>query len=197
MMQRVKEHSLVIRKLTAAALCTTAGLFLPFLSGQIPQIGEMMLPMHLPVFLCGLICGWRWGLGVGFLLPLLRSLLFTMPPLYPMAAAMAFELATYGSVAGALYARSKWQCIRALYGCLIPAMIAGRIVWGAAMAVMLGGSPGGFTWQTFLTGGFLTAIPGIILQLVLIPAVMAALNKTGIVRYKRTAKPARHGMAEA
>lgn len=91
----------------------------------------MLLPMHIPVLLCGLICGWQWGLGVGFVLPLLRSVLFNFPVMYPNAIGMAFELAVYGLVIGYLYAHSKYQCVKALYKCLIPAMIAGRLVWGA------------------------------------------------------------------
>ena len=119
-----------IKNLTLAALFLALGLVLPFFTGQIPQIGSMLLPMHLPVFLCGLICGWQYGAAVGFVVPLLRSVLFGMPPLFPTATSMAFELLTYGLVVGLLYSRSRWQCIRALYRCLIAAMLAGRAVWG-------------------------------------------------------------------
>ena len=87
------------------------GLLLPFLTGQIQQIGNMLLPMHLPVFLCALICGWQYGVAVGFVLPLLRYLLFGMPPIFPVGVAMAFELATYALVAGLVYSRSKWKCV--------------------------------------------------------------------------------------
>ena len=170
-----------------AAMMLAIGLFLPFLTGQIQQIGNMLLPMHLPVFLCGLICGWKWGLGVGCILPLLRFALFGMPPIYPMGIAMAFELATYGAVAGALYAHSKWQCVRALYRCLIIAMISGRIVWGISEVILLGVGENGFTWQMFIAGAFLNCIPGIILQLIAVPAIMAALNRTGLVRYRHQA----------
>jgi len=67
------------------------GLVLPFFTGQIPQIGRMLLPMHIPVFLCGLICGWKYGLMVGFILPLLRYAVFGMPVIFPNGIAMAFE----------------------------------------------------------------------------------------------------------
>lgn len=176
-----------IRKLVTTGLLLAVGLFLPFLTGQIPQIGNMLLPMHLPVFLCGFICGWKYGLGLGLLLPILRFALFGMPVLYPVGIAMACELATYGGVAGALYAHSRWQCIRALYRCLIAAMLAGRIVWGITEAVLLGVGPEGFTWQMFISGAFLTCIPGVILQLIVVPAIMAALNRTGLVRYHQAA----------
>ena len=150
-----------LKNMALAALFLAIGLVLPFFTGQIPAVGKMLLPMHIPVLLCGLICGWQWGLGVGFVLPVLRSVLFSMPVMYPTATAMAFELAAYGAVIGYLYARSKWRCVKALYKCLIPAMIAGRIVWGAVMVVLMGLGGSAFTWELFLGGALLNALPGI------------------------------------
>lgn len=100
-----------VKNLTLSAMFMAIGVVLPILTGQIQQIGNMLLPMHLPVFLCGLICGWQYGAAVGFVLPLFRSVTFGMPPLFPTATATAFELATYGLVAGLLYGRSRWQCV--------------------------------------------------------------------------------------
>lgn len=171
------------KKLTLSAMFVALGMVLPFLTGQIQQIGSMLLPMHLPVLLCGLICGWEYGLVVGFLLPLLRSVTFGMPVLYPMALAMAFELATYGLVVGWLYGHSRWKCIRALYRSLVIAMIAGRIVWGIAEVILLGIAGNAFTLQMFLSGALLNSIPGIVIQLTLIPTVMLVLNKTGLVPF--------------
>ena len=168
-----------------AAMFMALGLVLPFLTGQIQQIGNMLLPMHLPVLVCGLICGWQYGAVVGFVLPLLRFVLFGMPPIYPMGISMAFELAAYGFLAGWLYSHSRWQCIISLYRCLIAAMVGGRLVWGA-MRVLLSGVAGqAFTWEMFLSGALLTAVPGIILQLTLIPALMLALDRTGLVKFRR------------
>lgn len=173
------------KNLTLSAMFVAIGLVLPMITGNIPQVGNMLLPMHIPVFLCGLICGWQYGLAVGAILPLMRSFLFGMPPLFPVAIAMTFELATYSFVAGFLYNRSKWQCVVALYRSIIIAMLAGRIVWGAAEVVLLGVSGNSFTWQAFMSGAVLNAIPGIVIQLTLIPALMVALNKTGLVKFKR------------
>ena len=145
----------------------------------------MLLPMHIPVFLCGLICGWQYGGAVGFVLPLLRAALFGAPVFFPTATAMACELMTYGLVAGLLYSRSRWQCIIALYRSLLIAMVGGRVVWGVVRVLMTGVAGEPFTWQLFLSGALLTAIPGIVLQLVLIPAVMVALDRTGLVRFSR------------
>lgn len=157
------------------------GLVLPFLTGQIPQIGSMLLPMHIPVFLCGLICGWKYGLFAGVAVPIVRSLLFGMPPMYPTALAMAFELAAYGAIAGAIYHYEGYFCLKSLYRSMIIAMVSGRIVWGFAMIALMGLKDGIFTWAAFVSGALLNAVPGIVLQLVLIPAVMLALHKTGLL----------------
>lgn len=135
-----------VLNLTLAAMFLAVGLLLPFLTGQIQHIGNMLLPMHIPVIMCGLICGWKYGLAVGAVMPILRSLIFTMPPMYPQAIAMAFELAAYGFVVGLLYERSRWKCIISLYRSMLIAMIAGRIVWGIAEIFLLGLGENGFTW---------------------------------------------------
>ena len=119
-------------------------------------------------------------------LPLFRYALFGAPPM-PVGAAMAFELAVYGAVVGFLYARSRWQCVISLYRCLVIAMVAGRIVWAAARMVMVGAASVPFTWEIFLSGAVITAIPGIILQLIAIPAIMVALNRTGLVPFRKAA----------
>ena len=179
-----------IYDLILAARCMALGIGLPFFTGQIPQIGGMLLPMHLPVLLCGLLCGWQYGGLVGFVLPLLRYAMFGMPPIFPTGIAMAFELAAYGIIAGYLYNHSRWQCVISLYRSLIAAMIGGRIVWGVVRVLLTGVSGEPFTWQLFLSGAFLTAIPGIILQLVFIPVLMVALDRTGMVRFRREDKTA-------
>lgn len=182
---RSKMNHEQLKNLTLAAMFMALGLVLPIVTGQIPQIGNMLLPMHIPVLLCGLICGWQYGLAVGFITPLLRGAIFGMPLLYPTGIAMAFELATYGLAVGWLYSHARWQCVISLYRCMIAAMLAGRVVWGAARVIMLGVSGEEFTWRMFMAGAFLNAVPGIILQLVLIPAVMIALNRTGLVPFKK------------
>ncbi|MFQ6976237.1 MAG: ECF transporter S component [Oscillibacter sp.] len=70
-----------VRKLTYSALFLALAMVLPFLTGQIPEIGSMLCPMHLPALLCGFMCGWPWGLAVGFISPLLRSM-SGMPPIW-------------------------------------------------------------------------------------------------------------------
>jgi len=173
----MKKH---LRKLVYAALCLALCMVLPLLTGQIPQIGKALSPMHIPVLLCGFLCGWPWGLAVGAIAPVLRSFLFGMPALYPDAACMAFELATYGAVSGILYRalpRKPWS----VYVTLLAAMIAGRIVWGIAKWALLGLAGTAFTMEMFLAGALLNAIPGIILHIVLIPIIVLALEKAGLI----------------
>ncbi len=172
-----------VQKLTLSAMFLALGMILPFMTGQIREIGNMLLPMHIPVLLCGLICGWQYGLAVGLVLPILRSMAFGMPPMYPIAIGMAFELATYGFVIGFLYGKSRWKCIIALYKSMITAMIAGRCVWGLASMILLGVKGQAFTMQAFLAGAFFNAIPGILLQLILIPVIMVALGRAKLVPF--------------
>ncbi len=169
--------------LALSAMFIAIGMVLPFFTGQIQQIGNMLLPMHLPVFLCALICGWQYGGAVGFILPLLRSVSFGMPVIFPNAVGMAVELCVYGLVSGFIYNRLKRQSILGVYVAMVPAMILGRIVWGGAQVLLLGISNTSFTWQMFMAGALLNAIPGIILQLILVPAVMAVLHYTDAVRF--------------
>lgn len=176
-------------KLTLSAVFMALGMVLPFLTGQVPQIGSMLLPMHLPVFLCGLICGWKYGAVVGLVLPMLRAAVFGMPPMYPTAIAMALELLTYGLVSGLVYSRGDQHVLK-VYGALIAAMVSGRVVWGISQMVLLGIRGNAFTLQAFLSGALLSAIPGIVLQLILIPVIMVALDKSGIIRFRKTVKAA-------
>ncbi len=173
-------NSTRLRKLTYSALYMAIALILPFVTGQIPEIGAMLCPMHIPALLCGFMCGWPWGVAVGFISPLLRSVMFGMPAMFPSAIAMAFELAVYGGMAGLLYSRlprKKWM----IYAALLISMIAGRVVWGAVQALLAGLSGNSFTWTLFLTGAVINAIPGIIMQLALIPVLVVTMDKAGLM----------------
>ncbi len=165
-----------LQKLLYAAACLALCLLLPFLTGQLQSIGNAFCPMHLPVLLAGFICGPLWAAAVGLMAPLLRFVLFGMPPIYPIGAAMAAELLTYGLVCGLLYAQLP-KTTRNLYVSLLGAMLAGRIVWGATRALMAGVSEAAFSWAAFWAGAFAEAVPGIVLQIVVIPPLVPALKK--------------------
>lgn len=169
-----------IKNLILSALCLAIAMSLPFLTGQIQTIGNMLCPMHIPVFLCAYICGWKWAAAVGLVSPLLRYAAFGMPPIMPIGLGMAFEMMTYGIVAGLLYKILPKKMVN-IYVSLIISMIAGRIVWGIARLVIAGVAAGEFTWQMFISGALLTAVPGIILHIILIPIIVIALRKAKLI----------------
>ena len=88
------------KRTVLSAMFLALGMILPLLTMQIKEIGDTLLPMHIPVMLCGLICGYNYGFVVGLILPFLRSVIWGMPPIYPNAVWMALELCTYGFVIG-------------------------------------------------------------------------------------------------
>ena len=163
-------------KITFSAIFLALAFVLPFLTGQIPEIGSMLCPMHIPVILCGFICGWKYGLIVGVVAPLLRSLTLGMPPLFPTAVCMSFELATYGVVSGLLFVILPKNKIY-IYVSLIISMLVGRIVWGIAMISCMGFDINKFGLLSFWTGGFVNAFPGIIVQIILIPIIIMGYQK--------------------
>lgn len=170
-------------KMVLSAFFLALAYVMPFLTGQIPEIGSMLCPMHIPVLLCGFLCGWQWGMTIGFTAPLFRSLTLGMPPLFPVAICMAFELAAYGLVSGLMhkYLPKKKPFI---YLSLLIAMIAGRLVWGAAMFTVLSIDGGAFTLSAFFAGAITNAVPGIIVQLVIIPVAVMILDNPKILKLR-------------
>lgn len=165
-----------IRKITYSAFFICLGLVLPLLTGQIKEFGMMLTPMHFPVLICGIVCGEMAGLMVGIVTPLLRSVLFQMPILFPSAFAMAFELGAYGWLFAYLYKKLKRYPF-ALYISLISAMLGGRILWGLIMALIMNIQGNAYTVSMFLNGAILNSLPGILLQLLLIPMIVKSLRK--------------------
>ena len=178
----MKAHDKTL-KMILAALFLALAYVMPFLTGQIPEVGSMLCPMHIPVLLCGFICGPVWGLVVGLIAPVFRSLTLGMPPLFPTALCMAFELATYGAISGLMHKllpRKK----PFVYCSLVIAMLAGRIVWGAAMFICLGINGGSFTFAAFIAGAITNAIPGIIVQIILVPILVMLLDDPKILKLR-------------
>ena len=161
-------------KIVLSALFLAIGIVLPFFTGQIPMIGNMLLPMHIPVLLCGFACGFKYGLVVGIILPVLRSFLFGMPVLFPNAIGMAVELAVYGAVTG-VFGRRFDRSLKRIYLTLIDAMVLGRVAWGMTSIVLFRLAGSNFTWKIFFIQAFINAVPGIVIQLVLIPAIVKRL----------------------
>ena len=174
------KHTSPARSIVLAALFLALAFVLPMVTGHVPQVGNMLCPMHFPILLCGFVLGGPWGLAVGFAAPLLRSVLFGMPPMFPIAIAMAFELAAYGLVSGVLWHKVK-HTVPMMYASLVTAMVAGRLVWGAVRFVLAGLTGSSFPFSAFLSGALLTAVPGIVAQLVLIPLILVALQKAKVM----------------
>ena len=184
-----KLHKHLLR-LTFSALFLALAYVLPIITGYIPEIGQALSPMHIPVLLCGFVCGPVWGLAVGAIAPLTRSLMFGMPHMYPTALCMAFELAAYGAMTGILYrvfSRKKSDGTKthvnviSIYASLILSMIVGRIVWGTARFICAGLDPSKFGLAAFWAGAVTNAIPGIIVHIILVPAIMIVLERMRIV----------------
>lgn len=169
-----------IRNLVLAGLFVALGLVLPSLTGRIPALGQRILPMHIPVLIAGFVCGWPYGLVVGFITPLLASIINGMPPMFPVALSMAFELGTYGLLTGLFYKLLPKKPLYT-YLALILAMLGGRVVLGLANVVLLGMNGKPYTFEMFMAGAFINAIFGIIIQIIIIPILINSLQKARLI----------------
>ncbi len=176
--------NLDIKRMVLAALFIAIGMILPFVTAQVPSIGRMLLPMHIPVLLSGFVVGWPYGLAIGLILPLFRSFLLGMPPLFPTALAMTFELGAYGFLTGFLYEFLPKKSVY-IYTNLIVSMLGGRLVWGIVSLFLYGLNNQTFSWQLFMGGAFLNAVPGIILQILVVPVIVIALERGGYLKSQR------------
>ena len=168
------------KTLVLSAFFLALGVVLPSLTGSIKEIGDSLLPMHLVIMLCGVICGWKYAPIVGICMPFLRSMIFGMPPLYPNAVWMALELAAYGFATGMLYKFLPKKNVM-IYVNLVLSMLIGRVVWGLVRFAIAGLGGSEFSIALFVAGAFTQAIPGIILHIVLIPILVMALKKGKIL----------------
>ncbi|MFA5542347.1 MAG: ECF transporter S component [Bacilli bacterium] len=159
-----------IDKIVMGGLFIAIGAILPQLF-HIAQLGTVVSPMHFPVILGGLILGLKYGFAVGVLTPLVTALIFGKPPLFPAGFAMALELGVYGFIAGLINTNFKFSknIYINLYAILISAMLLGRIVAILTNSVfyLVGSSDDNF--MEFLATLFVTGLPGIVLQVLMIP----------------------------
>ena len=173
-----------VKKLVFTAACIALCLVLPMAFHSIPNAGSIFLPMHIPVLLCGLICGWPFGLVTGLIGPFLSSILTGMPPA-AMLPSMMVECGAYGAVAGLMmqFVRTKNATVD-LYVSMVIAMAAGRILSGLAKAWIFTPGVAPFAW---VTTSLVTGIPGIVVQLLVLPAVVFALTRAKLipVRYPK------------
>jgi len=174
-----------VKRMTLTAVCIAMCVVLPIAFHSIPNAGSVFLPMHIPVLICGMICSWPYGLLCGLMGPLLSSVLTGMPPA-AMLPAMMVECGTYGMVSGlvlkAVHTKSTYMD---LYIALVVAMLAGRVVSGIAKALIF--SPG-MAMSAWITASFVTALPGIAIQLVFLPSVVQVLMKAKVIPQRYLAK---------
>lgn len=171
-----------VRDIVLTALFVAIGVLLPIAFHTGNLLAKAFLPMHIPVILCGLICGPFLGGVAAVATTLLSSAITGMPPIYPVAVAMVFELMTYAVVAGVMLRfLKKMNLIFSLYISLICAMLLGRAVLGAVSFLLYGVLGNGYTFSAFIASAFVTALPGIIVQLVLIPWLYFFLKKLKLI----------------
>ena len=162
------------KKLVSCALCIALGVLLPMAFHMIPNAGSVFL--HIPVLICGLFCGTPYGLACGIITPFLSSMTTGMPPAMILPQ-MVIELGVYGLVTGLCEKHIDFKNeMTKLYMSLIIAMLAGRIVNGLVNTFVL--STQGYTLSVFMTASFITCLPGIIIQLIVVPILVRILNKT-------------------
>ena len=165
------------QKLVIAGMMLALGLILPYATAHgFGMQGNVLLPMHIPVLLCGFICGPMYGALCGLLLPVLNSLLTGMPAMYPMAVLMTCELTMYGLISGLVNkVFGKSGKLYMMYPTLLIAMVAGRLMYGfvAWLLLFTGAAAGKFS----VVGAVVTGLPGIVIQLVLIPVIVNRVMK--------------------
>ncbi len=169
------EKKISTKNLVIAGLLTAIGVAMPSLFHTIHLAGNIFLPMHIPVLLCGFLCGPLLGGICGFIVPFICGMITGMPPLFPVATYMAFELLGYGVLTGILGKKMN------TYIALIISMLGGRAILGVAQAICLGIAGKTFAFKAFLTGAFVTAWPGILIQIILVPVLIMALKKAKVI----------------
>ena len=182
------------KKIVITAMLIALSVVLPLAFHTVPGAGPVLLPMHIPVLLAGLVCGWKYGLASGLAAPILSNTLTGMPPSFAMASLMSIELGVYGLVAGILayVVRTKSASLD-LYICLVISMLAGRLVAGVAMAVYFAplvtwpdayGNVAGFTLAAWVATYFVASLPGIVIQLAFVPSVVMALERERVIPFR-------------
>jgi thiamine transporter ThiT len=168
-----------LRNILFTALCIAIGLILSQVVKMIPipYPGAVLLPMHIPVLICGFLCGWAYGAISGLMLPLIAFVLTGMPPIFPTGLSMTLELATYGAFTALLYRFTKGKVVISLIG----AMICGRAVMAAANTILFSFTDNVYGWSLFISSAFLTALPGIIIQFILIPLIVLSLKRAKLI----------------
>lgn len=170
-----------IRNILLAMVFLALSIFLPKLCENVPGLESILLVAHIPIYLCGFVCGGPLGFAMGMVSPVLRSVIFGVPELYPDGVAFMFEYAFYGLLAGIFF--DTFRCsmgnhrVAASYLALLVAMVGGRAVWGLVMLLIALFSPTvGFSWDAFVYGAFTGELAAIVLHIVIVPGLVAQMR---------------------
>ncbi len=168
-----------VKKSIITAVCIALCYVIPLMFHGIQNAGNIFCPMHIPVFICGLICGWQYGLLCGIAGPALSSALSGMPPV-AILPSMMVELAVYGTAAGLMMKLVRTKSTYAdLYISLIVAIVCGRVLAGLAKALIF--ARGSYSMSAWIAGSVVTSWPGTVIQLVFIPTIVFALMKSHLI----------------
>lgn len=168
-----------VKKAIYTAVCVALCVVLPLAFHGIKGAGSIFLPMHIPVILCALLCGAPFGLLCGILGPLASSLLTGMPPFGYMPKMMV-ELAIYGLLVGLLFTFVRTRCLWAdLYISLIAGLVIGRVVYAVVNTLVF--ASGKFALSAWFASYFVKCLPGLLIQLIAIPLLYFALEKTHLI----------------
>lgn len=169
-----------VKKVTISAVCVALCCVLPAAFHSV-GLGTAFSPIHIPVLLCGIVCGGMYGLICGILGPIFSSIITGMPGT-AMLASMVPELMTYGLAAGIMMDKIRTGKLTSdLYISLGTAMLAGRIVGGIAKALFYMSSGEAFTLAVWISGYFVSTLPGIVCHLIVIPIVVVTLMKARLI----------------
>jgi len=173
-----------VKKSIITAVCIALCYVIPLMFHGIQNAGSIFCPMHIPVFICGLICGWQYGLLCGIAGPALSSALSGMPPV-AILPSMMVELAVYGTAAGLMMKLVRTKSTYAdLYISLIVAIVCGRVLAGLAKALIF--ARGSYSMSAWIAGSVVTSWPGTVIQLVFIPTIVFALMKSHLIPERYT-----------
>ncbi len=179
-----------IKKACICAICIALCYVLPVALHSF-GLGSILSPMHIPVLLCGLVCGGFYGAFCGIAGPIVSSILSGMPPV-TMLFSMIPELVIYGLLTGLLMQKIRTgKLLPDVYISMAVAMVLGRIMGGIAKALFIAINATGdaFTLGLWATSYFVTSLPGIVVHLILVPLLVTVLMKTKVIpsRYSKVA----------
>ena len=178
-----------VKKITLCAISIALCVVLPSAFHVFGPVSSVLSPMHIPVLLCGLVCGWPYGAFCGIAGPLLSSAITSMPGLAYLVH-MVPELCVYGLVCGLLLKLVRTGNLYGdIYCALVPAMLLGRVAGGVVRTLFMMGSGQSYTLALWVSAYLVQALPGIVLHLVLVPALVVVLTKAGLIpaRYPQRA----------